>query len=158
MLSTILETSSKSAWSSAFWYVKECTYRKCIQYTIHWDKTQIFGKNRRYKKCPLFSFASSTHHRFIFNLQFLYELKQTVRLSKTMCRVFEFWFHFVFIEIYILTHNSFQFCSQTSNFYVATSFNIQLYLHELELHKIDLVTNFLDPKKPKFWEGLNSNF
>ena len=43
-LSMVLETSSKSVWSNVFWHVKVCRFRKCIQYTIHWDKTQILKK------------------------------------------------------------------------------------------------------------------
>ena len=34
----------KSVWSNAFWYVKVCIFWKCIQYTIHWDKTQMLEK------------------------------------------------------------------------------------------------------------------
>ena len=63
-LSTILKRSNKSVWSNVFWYVKVFIFWKCIQYTIHWDKTQIFKKLPAYKvndtkKCPLFSFTSS---------------------------------------------------------------------------------------------------
>ena len=49
---------------------------------------------------PFFSRAS-THHSFTFNLQFLYELKHKVRLSKTVCRIFYCRFRFVFIKVYI---------------------------------------------------------
>ena len=50
-LSTILKTGNKSVWSNVFWYVRVCIFWKFIQYTIHWDKTQIsFGKNKRYKQ------------------------------------------------------------------------------------------------------------
>ena len=31
-----------------------------------------------------------THHSFTFNLQFLYELKHKVRLSKTVCEILRF--------------------------------------------------------------------
>ena len=44
MLSTILETSSESAWSDVFWYVKVWILWKLIQYAVHWDKTQILKK------------------------------------------------------------------------------------------------------------------
>ena len=30
--------------SNVFWYVKVCIFWKCIQYIIHWDKTQILNK------------------------------------------------------------------------------------------------------------------
>ena len=42
--STVLKTNNKSAWSNVFWYVKVCIFWKCIQCTIHWDKTQILKK------------------------------------------------------------------------------------------------------------------
>ena len=37
------------------------------------------------------------HHGFTFNLQFLYELKHKVRLTKTVCGIFHFRFRFVFL-------------------------------------------------------------
>ena len=53
-----------------FWYAKVCILWKFFQYSIHWDKTDMlkifFGQNKRYKKCPLFSFASSNSWRFSF--------------------------------------------------------------------------------------------
>ena len=42
-----------------------------------------------------------THHSFPLNLQFLYELKLKVRLSKTLCGIFHFRFRFVFIKVYV---------------------------------------------------------
>ena len=66
-----IKNKQKSVWSNVFWYVKVCIFWKCIQYTIDWDKTQIFkknffGQNRRYKKCSLFSFASFISSQFYF--------------------------------------------------------------------------------------------
>ena len=40
----ILETSNKSVRSNVFSYVKVYIFWKCIQYTIHWGKTQILKK------------------------------------------------------------------------------------------------------------------
>ena len=34
----------KSVWSNVWWYVKVCIFWKCIQYTIHWDETQMLKK------------------------------------------------------------------------------------------------------------------
>ena len=45
-----------------------------------------------------------THHSF--NLQFLYELKHKVRLSKTVCGIFNFRFCFVFIKAYIFVQEN----------------------------------------------------
>ena len=60
-LLTISKTSNKSVRRNVFWYAKVCIFWRCIQYTIHGDKTQIFkknsfGQNQRNKKCPLFFF------------------------------------------------------------------------------------------------------
>ena len=48
----------KSVWSNVFWYVKVCIFYKCIQQTIHWDKTNVkkisSGQNKQYKKCPFY--------------------------------------------------------------------------------------------------------
>ena len=100
-LSTILETSNKSVWSNVFWYVKVCIFWKCIQYTIHWDKTQMFKKFSSF-----FLSRAPTHHSFTFNLRFLYELKHKVRLSKTVCGIFHFRFRFVFIKVYIFVQQN----------------------------------------------------
>ena len=58
-----------------FWQVKVRIFWKCIQYFIHWDKTQMLNKNsfrqsKRYKNCPLFFSRASTRH-ITFNLQFV---------------------------------------------------------------------------------------
>ena len=39
-----------------------------------------------------------THHNFTFNLKFLYNLKNSVQLSKIVCMIFYFWFGPVFME------------------------------------------------------------
>ena len=38
------KTKQKCVWSNVFWYVKVYIFWKCIQYTIHWDKTEILEK------------------------------------------------------------------------------------------------------------------
>ena len=40
-----------------------------------------------------------TNHSFTFNLWFLYELRHKVRLFKTVCGIFHFRLHFVFIKV-----------------------------------------------------------
>ena len=102
---TILETSNQTVWSNDFWYVKMCIFCKCIQYTIHWDKTQILKTfpSDKIKRTKMLSFFF--HELLIisitFNLRFLYELKHKVRLSKTVCGIFHFQFRFVFTKVYI---------------------------------------------------------
>ena len=86
-LSTILETSNKSVWSYGFWYVKVCVFWNRIQYTIHWDKIQILqqfpsDKTNGTKTAFFFLSRAPTHHSFIFNLRFLYDLNHKVHLSE----------------------------------------------------------------------------
>ena len=50
-------------------------------------------------KNALFIFLWAPTHGLTFNLQFLYELKPKAHLSKTVCGIFHFWFHFVFIKV-----------------------------------------------------------
>ena len=44
-LSTTLKASNKSVWSNVFRFVKVYIFRKFVQYTINWDKTQLLKKN-----------------------------------------------------------------------------------------------------------------
>ena len=60
----------------------------------------LLGKINGTKHVLLFLSQAPTHHNFTFNLQFLYELKYKVRLSKSICQIFHFQFHFVFIKVY----------------------------------------------------------
>ena len=46
------------------------------------------------KTHSLFLSRAPTHQSFAFNLQFLYKLKHKVHLSKTVCGIFHFRFHF----------------------------------------------------------------
>ena len=61
-----------------------------------------FLKIKSTKNVLFFLSLAPTHHNFTFNLQFLYELKGKLRLSKTVCGVFHFQFRFVFIKVCIL--------------------------------------------------------
>ena len=53
------------------------------------------------KNTHFFLSRAPAHHSFTLNLQFLYELKHKVHLSKTVCRIFYFRFRFVFVKVYI---------------------------------------------------------
>ena len=104
-LSRILK-ASKKVQSNFFWYVKVCIFWKFIQYTIHWDKTQMLqkfpsDKINGTKNALFFLSQAPSHHSFIFNYPFLYELKRKVCLSKSVCGIFHFQFCFVFIKVYI---------------------------------------------------------
>ena len=104
---TIFKIGSKSVWSNVFCYVKVCIFWKCIQYTIHWDKTQmlkIFPSEKidDTKNALFFLSRAPTHHSFTFNLRHLYELNQKVRPSKTVCDFpfsipFRFYLKFIFL-------------------------------------------------------------
>ena len=105
------KNKQKSVSSNVFWYAKVCIFWKCIQYIIHWDKTQILkkvpsDKINSIKNVFFFLFQAPTHHSFTFNLWFLYELKHKVRLSKTVCGIFHFRFRFVFIKVYIFVQQN----------------------------------------------------
>ena len=97
------KNKQKSVWRNAFWYSKVCIFWKFIQYTIHGDETQMLkkkipsGKINSTKNVLIFLSRAPTHHSFTFNLQFLYELKHKVRLSKT---VWDFPFSIPFIYFY----------------------------------------------------------
>ena len=66
---------------------------------MHGDKTKMLKKFPSNKingiKNALFLLSrATTHHSFTFNLRFLYNVKHKVRLSKTVCGIFHFRFHF----------------------------------------------------------------
>ena len=63
---------------------------------------KIFPLEKMNVKRNALSFLSRapTHHRFTFNLRFLFKLKHKVRLSIAICGIFHFRFRFVFIKIY----------------------------------------------------------
>ena len=102
---------NKSAWSNFFRYVKVCIFWTSIQYTIHWDKTQMLkkislDKINGTKNALFFLSQAPTHHGFTFNLRFLYELKHKIPLSKTVCGIFHFRFCFVFVKVYIFVRQN----------------------------------------------------
>ena len=102
-LSAILKTSKKVYEVTFFWYVKVCILWKCVQYTIHWVKTQMLEKvssDKIDKNVVVFLSRVPTHHSLTFNLQFLYELRHRNRLSKTLCGIFHFRLLFVVIKVY----------------------------------------------------------
>ena len=79
---------------------------RVTHYTIHWDKTQTLKKFpsvkiKVTKNALFFLLQVPTHHRFNFNSQFLYKLKQKFHLSKNVSGIFSFPFCFVFIKVYI---------------------------------------------------------
>ena len=105
-LSTNLKLSSKNVWGNVFSYVKVCLFWKSIQYSIHWDKTQVLknfppDKWNGTKNVVCFLSQVPVYHSFTFNLKFLYDLKRKVCLSKTVSGIFHFWLRFVFIKVYI---------------------------------------------------------
>ena len=65
-------------------------------YSIHYilrENTNVkknSDKRRGTKNALFFLSQALTPHSFTFNLRFLYELKQKVRLSETVCGIFHF--------------------------------------------------------------------
>ena len=53
------------------------------------------------KSALFFLPQTPTHHSFTFILQFLYELKRMVHVSKTVYGIFHFRFLLAFIKVYI---------------------------------------------------------
>ena len=105
-----VKNKQKSVWSNVFWYIKVCTFWKCIQYTIHWDKTQMlknicFGQNKRNKKCLLFSFASSNSSQFFFLICDSYMSWSTRFVSLKLCAGFSIFDSVLFLLKFIFLFN-----------------------------------------------------
>ena len=110
-LSVILKTSKNVYKVMLFWYVKVFVFWKCIQYTIHLDKTKMLkkipsDKINGTKNTLFFLSRAPTHYSFTFNFRFLYGLKDKVCSSKTVRRIFHFGFRFVFMKVYIFVQQN----------------------------------------------------
>ena len=95
-----------------FWYVKDCIFWKGIQYTIHWDKTQMLknfpsDKISGTENALFFLSRAPFHHSFTFDLRFLYELKRKVSLTLCVGLIF----HFDSVSLLFLYCLSLYFCS-----------------------------------------------
>ena len=53
-----------------------------------WLRKRSLGINKEHKKSLFFLSRALTRHSFTFDLRFLYELKQKVRLSETVYEIF----------------------------------------------------------------------
>ena len=151
------KNKQKSVWSNVFWFVKVCIFWKCFQHTIDWDKREILKKFRLdkingAKNTLLFLSRAPTHHSFTFNLRFLYDLKHKVRLSKTVCGIFDFWFRWVFIKVYI-------FVRQNARTLWLKNAIIPVKINKIERPNIvSLPDLWFLSWKLKFREDLHSNF
>ena len=88
-------------------YGKVCVFWKCIQYTTHWDETQMLkkipsNKINGTKNALFFLSQAPTHHGFTFNLRFLHELKHKVRLLKLCVGFFIFDYVSFFLKFMFL--------------------------------------------------------
>ena len=81
-------------------YVKICIFWKCLQYTIHWDKTKkiSFEQNKRYENA-LFFFRELQLTTVLLLISDSYMSK--VCLSETGSGIFHVRFCFFFIKVYI---------------------------------------------------------
>ena len=99
-LFTILKTSSnfktysESVFNTLYIKIKKNSKK------IFLDKVNVA------KSALSFLSRAQTHPSFTFNLLFLYELNHDVRLSETICEIFHFRFHFVFIKVYIFVQQN----------------------------------------------------
>ena len=69
-------------------------------------KNNSFRQKNGTKNALFFLSRAQTHHSFTFHLQFLYELKHKVCLSKTVCGIFYFRFRFGSIKVYIFVQQN----------------------------------------------------
>ena len=99
MFSIILKTRKKSVPSNVFLCVEVCIFWNCIQYTIHWDKTQMLKKAAPHKINGLKTALLFLSRVPTLDLQFLYELKQKVCLCVGFCifNVILFFLKFIFL-------------------------------------------------------------
>ena len=79
-----------------------------IQYTIHFDKTQMLKKFSSVqinvaKNALFFLSHAAAHPNFTLNLRFLYELRHKVYISGIVCGIFHICFILLFIKVYIFT-------------------------------------------------------
>ena len=91
--------------------VKKYLYSESVLNTLYIEIKQILkkfpsAKINGTKKALFFLSRAPTHHSFIFNLRFLYELKLKVRLCKTVCGIFHFRFYFIFIKVFIFAQQN----------------------------------------------------
>ena len=99
------KNKQKSVRSNVFWYVKVCVFWKCIQYTIHWDKTQML------KKIPSDKINGTKNILFFFRkLQLItvlllicdsYTSWSTSFVSLKLCVGFFIFNFFLFSKVYI---------------------------------------------------------
>ena len=116
---------------------------------------------------------ASTHHKFTFNLQFLYELKHMGHLSKTVCGIFHFRFRLVFVKRYsfcsrkivdsltLKRHNSFQNKNNSKATHTIAS-RLLIFKLQQEILKFNdicmTVCNFQSMRSPVELNGLLSKF
>ena len=75
-------------------------------------KKNFFGQKIVTKNALFFLSRAPTHHNFTFNSRFLYELKQKIHLSKSMCDISHFRVPLVVIKVHIFVqqkHGLFEF-------------------------------------------------
>ena len=104
-LSAIFKRSNKSVWSNIFWYIKGCILWNCIQYTIHWDKSQTLKNFPSDKingtKLPSFFLCKLRLITVLLLICDSYMSWSTKFVSlKLKCGIFHFRFRFVFIKVY----------------------------------------------------------
>ena len=142
--SNILKTSKKT-YEVQFFNTQKYIYSESKSiYILKVCTLYIEIKYKRYKNflkitALFFLLRASTHHSFIFNQRFLYELKHRVRLSKSMCRIFYFRLHFIFVKVYFFVYSK-----------ILKSIDICVSWSSPKLY---LRMNFLDLENRRFQNG-----
>ena len=124
-------------------------------------KKFLLDKINGSKNALFFLSGAPTHHSFTFNLWFLYELMHRVLFSKTVSRIFHFWFRFVFIKVYIFLmdsmtlkpHNSFQSWNDRKATYSLAPRSLVFKLQQQVLKFNDICVSWSYPKT-----NLETNF
>ena len=97
-----------------FWHGKVYLFWKFIQYTIHWDKTQIFKKNLSDKtdltKIYSFLFRELQHITLLLLIRNSYTSWSTMFISLEVSWDFPFSIPFVFIKLYFFSTKSMGSC------------------------------------------------
>ena len=104
-LSMILNITKKMYEICVFWCAKKYIFWKCVQYTIHSDKTNIkkisSGENKRYKKCSFLFGKVQLIRVLLLTCNDFMSWIIWVHLSKIVCWILHFWFRFAFSKFYI---------------------------------------------------------
>ena len=162
---TNLKTNDKSALSNVFWYVKVCIFWKCIQYTIHWDNTQILKKfpsdkiNTMVQKMPSFFFYKFQLITVLLLICDSYMSWSTRLVSLKLCVRFSIFNSVLFLLKFIFLFNKMHRLFEATHSFALRSLIFKLQQEVLKFSDICVSLpkswpgdKFFKPRKTKFWE------